>query len=174
MQQAWTSDRHTFEMKVKLGRQSWKDAMSEFCTGTLTVNAEGLTISGKAVPSNASRGTMFALFGVLGHLIMEHAMRRDRTDIVAWHQVDAVLVESAKNRVCLVYHVADKPKAKTALGLVMEGGNMENFLRSVRAVAPEKVVEGKVGAETNIWVLLVVVVVVILLIVLSRLGSPTP
>ncbi|MBC8140740.1 MAG: hypothetical protein H7Y38_04790, partial [Armatimonadetes bacterium] len=26
LQQAWTTDRHTFEMKVKAGRQSWKDA----------------------------------------------------------------------------------------------------------------------------------------------------
>jgi len=74
-----------------------------------------------------------------------------------------------------VYHYPNKPKAKTALGLVMEGDNLENFARSVRAVAPDKVIEGKVGAETNIWVVVVMVVVFIALIVLSSLNpSPTP
>ncbi|MBC8141168.1 MAG: hypothetical protein H7Y38_06980, partial [Armatimonadetes bacterium] len=182
LQQAWTTDRHTFEMKVKAGRQSWKDAISEYRTGSLTVGVEGITIVGKAVLPNAIRTTIFVVSALLvrflliiAYVVFEYAVRRDRADTFSWNEIDAVLVESPKNRVCIVYHFADKPKNKVALGLVMEGGSLDAFLRSVRAVAPERVLEGKVGAETNIWVLLLIVVVIVGAVFLAMLNaSPRP
>ena len=169
-------------MKLKPGRQSWKDALSEYRSGTLSIGKEGITITGKAVLPNAIRNTIIVVclvlvrfIGFIAAVVLEYAIRRDRTDAFSWNEIDTVLVDAPKNRVCIIYHLAEKPKAKVALGLLMEGGNLEDFLRSVRSAAPEKVVEGKVGEATNIWVLLAIIVIVIAVVFFAMFNSsPRP
>lgn len=176
--QVWVGEQNTFPLTLKPGRQKWNDILSEYRTGTVSVSPSGITLSGKATLPNSTKTIVYVVcllvirIGFLiAYFVMEYAFRQDRTDNLAWDNVDAVLVEPQTNRVCLIYHLPKAPKTKYALGLQMAGGYYDDFVQAVRAVAPERVMEGKIGAATPVWVWIFLGVIAVAIGIVIALGS---
>lgn len=163
LQQEWVGERRTFPIVFKPGRQSMSDHISEYRTGQIIFDTEGLTITGKAVlPAQTQTPIIVVLVllvrlgALIAYFLMEYAFRRDRTDRLLWADVLAVLTDSPSERVCIIYSLPTKPKTKYALGLKMEGGYMDDFLRSIRPYISDRIIERKIGPATPtvVWVVL--------------------
>ncbi|MBC7804690.1 MAG: hypothetical protein H7145_00880 [Akkermansiaceae bacterium] len=160
--QAWVGESNTFQMVMSPGRQTWKDSLSDYRTGQIIIDAAGCTITGKAVlPANIRVPILVVCLvlrvgWLIAYLILEYAIRRDQTDRLTWNEIDCVLVQTPKKRVCVIYHLPEKPKTRYALGLKMKDGGLDDFLGAVRSHASERIVEGKIGGATPlaVWIIL--------------------
>lgn len=166
LRQAWTGDSVSFPIALSPGRQDWKDVLSDFRTGQIVVGADGCTITGKAVlPANIRVPILVVCIvlrigWLIAYVILEYAIRRDQTDQLSWNDLETIIVQPAKKRVCLLYRLPARPKTRYALGLKMKDGLYDEFLRVVRLHAPERIVEGKIGDATPlvVWIILAVFV----------------
>ena len=181
LRQSWQGENYTVPIVLKQGRQTWKDQISEFRTGHVIIGSDGCTLTGKAVlPAHIRNPILIVCLVtirfayIIAYLILEYAFRRDRTENLTWNEVDAVLIDSPKNRACIIYHLAAKPKTKYALGLKLDGGYLNDFQRAVRSFIPERVIEGKIGAATPVWLWIVIVAIFGIIIAAALLSSGKP
>ncbi|MBC8136769.1 MAG: hypothetical protein H8F28_12860 [Fibrella sp.] len=180
LRQAWAGESATFPMVLSPGRQTWKDSLSDYRTGQVILDAGGCTLTGKAVlPAHIRIPILLVCLLLRGgwliaYLILEYAIRRDQTDRLTWNDIDVILVESRKKRVCILYRLPEKPKTRHALGLKMKDGYLEDFLRSVRTHAPDKVLESKIGDPTTLTVWIIIGLIVVSVIGLIIWGAVTP
>ena len=178
--QAWSVEQTSFPIVTKPGRQKWNDQISDFRTGQVIFEPRRITITGKAVLPLSTRALLmfvsFAFFlgWVIVALVLEYVIRRDRTDQLTWDEVDALIVESPKNRVCLIYHHPAKPKTKYALGLKLDEISLREFVQIFRANVPERVIEGKIGPAPPLLVWIVAYLVIVGLFLLSYFVQGRP
>ena len=136
--------------------------MPNFRLGTLTVNDSGITIAGKAVMRSEIQvpiliACLFLRLGFLiAYFIMEYGVRKDEMLSVGWAQIQQVVTNARKQRICLVYEAPNyKSVVKTfSLTTKIEPQQYEAFLASAQQRLPGRVAEGKLRAWTSppVWV----------------------
>ena len=185
LQQPWVSPIESssqYALNIAPGRV--KGRPTEFRLAiVLTMDAMGITISGKAVPTGAAF-IMCYLF--LGLIITEFAMRRQKSLSIPWGDVEVVRMDPVKRIGVVCYHLPGKPKSLFSLGFkTAEPAAFDHFGRTARLFVPDKVEEGPVkGANIALVILvavvkganialviLVAVVIVVILVILASLPS---
>jgi len=173
--QPWAIDRKMFPLNVVQGRATERNVVSEYRKGEITFGPGGVNLQGKAVLGRGIRTTLFIVTmillrggGLIIALILEYAVRLDRTDALTWDCIEGVVLEPEKQKVCIAYHLPDKPKTSYGLGLKLEGGLFEEFARTIREYVPERVTIGKVLSPTSVlaWCLLGFFVVLVIGVVI--------
>lgn len=169
-EQPWAVARKTFPIVVSPGRVTNRNQISEYRTGTVTIEPTGITISGKAVLSSSIRtlalvaGLMIGAGWLLVYLVFEYAIRVTRTDMLLWDCIEGIRCDPAKQRVCIAYHLPDKPKTSYALGLRLTGGLYEELVGTAREYVPDRISEGKILSQTpaGVWWFLGIVILAII------------
>jgi len=156
---------YSYPLNVAQGRV--KGMVSDYRSGTVTLTTEAVYLDGKAVLPSTTR-TLFLLLGIvlqigwlLVAILLEYAIRPQRRDTIPWDCIDDIVLEREKLRVCLVYHLPDKPKAIFSLAFKPGASYFENFGQAARYFVPNKVREDKIGPVTSPWVYLVLGVIIV-------------
>ncbi|MBC8102657.1 MAG: hypothetical protein H7Z41_08730 [Cytophagales bacterium] len=161
---------YTYEMKVAQGRV--KGMVSDYRSGVVALTPEGVYLQGQAVLPQKTRLWIVLPLILLGVIIaavvssvLENYARNPKQDTLSWDQVQDIVLEPAKGRVCLVYRESVQPKTVFSLAF-RPGSHYENFELAARYFAPKKVREGKIGPATSPWVYVVLVGVIVMIFAL--------
>ncbi len=178
-QEAAETPLYRYPMLVTPGRV--RGRVSDFREGTVTLTDEGISVDGRAVLPAGQRALILLASIFVGVLIvlilLEYAIRVARSHRLPWSCVDEIVLEPHKNRVCLAYHLPERPDSVFSLAFRLTPPLLyENFVQAARHFAPEKVREGKIAPPTPWWVFVAVIVLFFALVLfltfyLSRPGA---
>lgn len=160
--QADPSQVYTFFINVKPGRV--KGRVSEFREGAMYLNAGGITLDGRAVLPQWQSVLLLIFPGILVGIvimavILEYAVRLKKTVTLGWSDVADVVLDSRKQRACLVFHDPAAPAKLVSLAFQPDAGRFGELAQVLNHFAPGKVREGKIGSPGGpaVWILLAIV-----------------
>jgi hypothetical protein len=154
-----------------------KGSLSRFREGAITLNQNGFSISGKAVLPMGYQ-ILIALGGaslmgvglMLSAILLEYVIRVQHAEFYFWENLDDVVIEHQKRRICLVFHEPGNPKKVTGLTLQLPQDKLEHFISVIDYFLPGKTREGKIQsfsiARVGLGCLGVFIVVFLLCILL--------
>jgi hypothetical protein len=162
--QPWAAERHTYTFqRVTPGKGPGKNVVSDFRSGEFTMTPDGIQVNGKAVLPQTTRtlvivgGLLIGIGVLLVALVVEYALRQPRTDTVPWNLVERILLEPAKNRVCIVYRNPAKPAAvPQALSFKLDPAQYQDFTAVASRFAEGRTAPGKILPPTPWWVFLII------------------
>lgn len=159
--QPWTQVAYQYPMRVGLGKV--RGTISDFRDGILLLSENGVTVQGKALYSTLTRLLIYIPTLLLGigilviYLLLEYVYRRDLMLLLSWDNVEEFVLETRKQRVCMVYHLPGKPRKPISLAFSLQiPGMYDNFVAAARYFAPTKVREGKILPPTALGDILIV------------------
>jgi hypothetical protein len=128
-----------------------RGSLSRFRQGTITLKPGGITLDGKAVLPNilqipiALGGMLLMGVGLmLSAILLEYVIRVQHSEVHLWENIEEVVYDKQKNRICLIFRDIDRPKRKTGLTLKLRPELVDNFLAAIDYFLPEKRRNGKV------------------------------
>lgn len=145
--------------------------VSDFREATITLDADGITLDGKAYYPVGKQLVVLALSACVGVLIgvilLEYALRDPKRLRVGWDGVDAIVFQPDKQKACIVYREPGRPPTAKPLSLAFKllPPYYENFAGAARYFAPAKVRDGKIAGPNPWWAIAVLVLFFVLIIV---------
>jgi hypothetical protein len=122
-----------------------KGVNSRMREGEVFLAPAGIRIVGKAVPGQAEQVMAGVMGGAIGGLIME-ASRQPRQEDISWSEVESIVLEPQKQKICFVY--PDRDNLKRSCSLVLQYKKdvemYQNMVQAARYFAPYKVKEGTI------------------------------
>jgi hypothetical protein len=130
--------------------------------GMIRLSREGIQISGRAVLKQEMQvlilvGGLLVGIGVLLVALFLEYYRQPREEYISWEEVEEIVLESEKKKICFVYPDIDKPSRSCSLVLHYKDERIyNNIVQAARYFAPHKVHEGKIKRPDIIalWVIL--------------------
>lgn len=140
-----------FTPKVSLGRV--QGTVSDYREARLSVSKNGIQIDGRAVLPQEQQLpiiiiSLFISGWVIAALILEYAVRLNRSDFLPWQDVTEIVLQPHKQRACVVYPNPKKPHKSFSLVLAL-GPSYDEFVSTVQRYLPERVYEGKIKGATS-------------------------
>jgi hypothetical protein len=166
---------YTYGLLVSQGRV--KGLVSDYRTGFVTLTQEAVYLQGQAVLPSSTRSWIIIpcillsiVAVIIVYYILEFAARRPQSSRLSWDDVQEIVLEPVKGRVCIVYSEPDKPKPVFSLAF-KPGPYYDNFVQAARYFAPEKVREGKIGPVTSPWVYVTILGILAVMVVVGFVAS---
>ena len=172
---AWTLPATPFQYLYRRGPGpvGAKSPISDFRSGTLFFDDQGIIIDGRACPRAQVRYAVslpFVLLGLLtaavAHYVMEYGVQHPERLGVRWDQVRHLTADPAKPQGCLVYDAPDyKGRIRTfSLGFTMTPGYDGVLRQAARTFIPDRFQEARLRNATTpgVWVFLGVFFAVLL------------
>lgn len=155
-----------FTPKVSLGRV--QGTVSDYRETRLSVSKNGVQIDGRAVLPQEQQipiilVTMLFSGWLVSALVLEYAVRLNRSDFLPWQDVTEIVLQPHKQRVCLVYPNPKKPHKSFSLAMTL-GPSYDEFVSTVQRYIPEKVYEGKIKGAISaiVWAFLIFLVLMVI------------
>jgi hypothetical protein len=152
-----------------------KGTPSRMRNGFLRLSREGIHIDGKAVLNQDTQAICFLLgllfgIGVLLVALCLENYRQPRQEYISWEEVEEIILDSQKNKICFVY--PDRDKFSRSCSLVLEYKDerlYQSITHSARHFVPNKVHEGKIKRPDMVaaWVALGVIIFMFVLACLA-------
>ncbi len=137
----------------------------DFRVGHMSFSDQGLLIQGKAVPPNEIQipiliaSLALKIGWLIAYFIMEYAARRDRSIQVPLSQVNRVVLNATKRRLCVVYDMINSGgrTKRYSLTTQMPLEAYANFMMTAQQFLPGIVGEGRIKPSTAplIWVVVI-------------------
>jgi hypothetical protein len=145
-----------------------KGRNSRMRDGEIFLGGEGIRIAGRAVPGQNEQLAAGILGGGLAQLILEYS-REPRQEDIPWNEVEAVVLESQKQKICFVYPDRDYPSQLCSLVLQYKDGTYPHIVQAARYFVPRKVKEGVIRHSELmvLWIFLGILVIAVLYAILN-------
>ncbi len=161
---------YPFKIKIEPGRV--RGRVSDFRERELVITPAGIHLEGKALMALWKR-VLFSclglvlLYGALAvAVVVNHLIRFPSSLALAWEDVEEIVLESRKNRACVVYRQPEDPKRVYSLAFYLPPAMFQYFSEVVRYFCKERVREGKVGPAESPWVGIAILLVLLLFLAL--------
>jgi hypothetical protein len=138
-------------------------AMSDFREGAISFDASGFTIDGKILPNQGLRVILVFFLGIIGRLLIRHAMLKPSRMTIPWSQVTQIILQPNKSSAGIAWSVPTRSAKPKIVSLCMrfDSASYRQFAAEIQQHAPQATGPGKFRSATPIVVLILCVVIIL-------------